>query len=483
MKNRIEKYIFITFMVLLFIFPISGCKKSSTTDINDNAEFLSALEQAGFSVNEVTIQPVNLFKLCEMGIIPDCYGNNANAPYMAVFVDEEDMPEYGTFNLDMNDALLVMGTTPPEVHYFSYRSYLSQAIDEKGYERKRNFQSETITPVGVNSPGASENPFMRLFSSLGDTINNLSINTEGENAPYNSKMMIISTANQSIDTLVRKTAVAGGYNEGIINTDVIPSQVLNMGHEASSDRYIFLHRVNDAMDQEALDAYLAEPPIKVYYLTMQNEIEENPFDVPDMRVRGNGKTEFALYPEMKELRSAILSKYGEAGYQEYELVTKPWLPESYDALQQQYNALGEIRDTAYLATETFKLPDDPDVFAIAYGVIHSETGKSAYSNISVYGTEKANGVAGLMDDKTKGSATEFLSGSENAGYFYVVKIARDCGNESYCIEVPADDEQPCYTAPLDKDVFVVFRAYLEPETMTGPNPVEMIYDQVILFEK
>ena len=457
--------------------------------IGDVDGFLTTLEADGFAIKEVELVKMDLFALCDKGYIPDCFGNNAGAPYMAVLMDEEDMPVFGTFRLRPDEALVVVGNTPPEMRYFSYRSYVSQRYDRSGLAREREYALSTEKPVSFGPADVSPEPgYMRVFTSLGDTINNLSIRTtatpngEGED-PFDSQMMIISTADAGIDSRIRAAAGLVGYPQEIINTDVLPSAVLKLGTGDTDDLLAFLHRMAAPVDQAALDEYMDNPPVRVFRLTPTEETALDPFQVPKMRVRGTGQTEMDLMPASEDLGQAILERYQAEGYTARELLTKPWLPETFESLQRSFNALGEVRDTAYLTSEAFALPDDPNVFAIAYGVDHTKTGKAAYSNVSVYGQQYVNGVAGDFTEAFAGSSQQYLPGHLQGDMLYAVKIARDCSGEQYCIEVPYDDERPCYTATLDGNVYVVFRSYLDPETMTGPNPVELILDRVIVFSR
>lgn len=54
-------------------------------------------------------------------------------------------------------------------------------------------------------------------------------------------------------------------------------------------------------------------------------------------------------------------------------------------MQEVIDVLGETRDTAYLRTDPFKLNDDPNEFAIIYGINHAATGKATYSNMGITG--------------------------------------------------------------------------------------------------
>lgn len=45
------------------------------------ADFTSTLEKMGYIVQEGRLQYLDVLKLCSLGIIEDCFGNHAGAPY------------------------------------------------------------------------------------------------------------------------------------------------------------------------------------------------------------------------------------------------------------------------------------------------------------------------------------------------------------------------------------------------------------------
>ena len=85
-------------LLLAMALPASAAHPADDESlIGDTDAFLAALEEDGFAVKEVRLVKMDLFALCEQGYIPDCYGNNSSAPYMAVLMDDEYMPVFGTF--------------------------------------------------------------------------------------------------------------------------------------------------------------------------------------------------------------------------------------------------------------------------------------------------------------------------------------------------------------------------------------------------
>ena len=81
-----------------------------------------------------------------------------------------------------------------------------------------------------------------------------------------------------------------------------------------------------------------------------------------------------------------------------------------------------------------------------------------------------------------GTANDWLEGkpeADKADKLYVWKLARNCGNDTHCTTVTSD----CARVNLDLELnlWIGWRAYLEPSTKVGPAYTEIVYDQAIVF--
>jgi hypothetical protein len=442
-------------------------------------EFLEYLEQAGFIVGKGYFGPANLLLVYEMGLVPSCYYNNASSPYMSCALPEapgQEVPNnikvhknkgmgmWGDYRLRQDEAIVFIGWTPPaEVEYFSYRSYLFNRY----------------------LPG--KKTFKDIFASLGDTLNNLTIAaTDKFPKPkpfYGSFTIIITTANQETYNLISAAAQKAKYPIEIINKDVIPLSLVNMGLDKECDTFIFANRIGPETkeNEKMLEHYRSTCPALVFRLTPRQENPPAPFEVPPLRVRGTGDTkELDLVPALKDLRKAIINKYKDFEATEFE--TRIWLGEGYDAIQRDIRVYGEDRDTVYLRSESsFLLNDDPREFLVIYGVNHAATNKATYSNFSIYGTSHLNGACGMTNHDFAGSADKYLPGCKEAKYLYVWKVARrrGCNGDENCLEVPFC--KGVWGIDLSEEAFVGFRAYLEKATKVGPLSTELLYDRVIKF--
>jgi hypothetical protein len=463
--------------------------------VGDIGAFRSALERDGFVVGQGASALFPVIEAYEAGLIKQCWGNDPTKPYLVCLVPPapgEQVPSYKfkigeflglkgvtiLFRMRPDEALVFVGRTPPECKYYSYCGYLM----EKFYGNESRV----------------------LFADLTDSLNQLTINTEGtpngsEGNSFDKNTVIVSTADRGIDKRVRAAAISAGYSPAIMNTYVIPSPILNMGLEDDSDTFNFFIRPSYFKDQQAGDAYIKNPPAAILRLTPKERVNVDPYSVPELRVRGIGKTEHSLMPVLSELRNAILARYGELEATDLEVCE--WIPEGYDAIQRGINVSGPTRDALYLwtggqlqfyppvpslmtgqaerAPKSFTLADDPNEFVVVYGVNHEAYGKAALSLFVVYGADIWNGVGGVGSHQYSGTAEEYLPGNPDAKYLYAYKIGRRCDGKN-CFKVPGPGLK-AHGIELDQPTAIAFRVYLEKATKVGPAKSEILWDRAIKF--
>ncbi|MCQ8893621.1 MAG: PEGA domain-containing protein [Methanolinea sp.] len=438
--------------------------------------FVRELQAEGFIVQQGKLEKFDVLAMYDAHVIPSCYGNNPSTPYLAYKLpaypglgqrggrvsDAPVKPENRGLWLDYfmepDEAIVYVGPTPPEVKYFSYRSYIGT----------RWFPDQ--------------NTYQRIFASLGDTINNVRIRTgivpgQTSTGPYNKPIMIITTADKGTNDRVKKAAVRAGYSTGMMNDDIIPSGLIRMGLGNTSDTITFVHRLAFFANETLGNDYVNSTPGYVFRLTPTISQAPQPYGVPRLIVRGTGDChELDLLKDQEALRDAIIARYGD-GMIVTENKTDIWVLEGYDSLQRETDSLGDNRDALYLRNGDYLLAMDD--FIIVYGVNHRASGKAIYTNVALYGTKALNGVVAVTDAEYEGTALSYLPGDPNAGLFYVWKFARNCNGEEGCTEVPT-----CCGGlgiPPDIPVRIGFRSYIEKETGIGPSFNEILYDGVIHF--
>jgi hypothetical protein len=488
------------YIILAILFAMligTGFAQNATTgDVN---AFKQALEKDGFTVQKGGLGYFDVIKLHDLGVIPSAYAANPTTKYLTYFVPPapgHKVPELFTkiartfgvssnlssfWNLGPDEAIVFVGRTPPECRYISYDHYI---VD-------RTYGNETRW----------------LFANLADTVNNLVINTEGTpnglaGNPFNQTTVVVTTADRGINQRIRAAALSAGYPSSIFNTQVLPSAMLNMGLENNSDTFAIILRPALFKDKQAGDDYINNTPATVFRITPNESAKLDPYNYPDLRVRGTGKTEFDLMDDLEELRSAILNKY--SGLNATELPVSQVVPVGSDGIQRGIDAIIPDNDACYLWTvnQTVSSPtppfpnlslyypfvrdsavtlgNDTNEFIIVYGVNHVATGKATYSNFVPYGADAWNGVGAVTDQDFNGTAEEYLPDNPNAKYLYVYKIARNCNGDPHCFEVPYG--VGAYGIDLDQPLFIFWRSYLEESTKTGPSYSEIVYDKAIKFD-
>jgi hypothetical protein len=491
---------------------------SNWNDGNDEnsgsiADFILTLEKIGYIVQEGRLQYLDILKLCSLGVIEDCFGNHAGAPYASYMLppspnqepskgqippkvyDPANPHNYppninylgpGTyFKLRPDEAIVMIGKTPPPAYYFGFRSYIgfAQNKTEKDY-------SDYIT-VGNEETGE----YHRLFNSLGDQVNNVNIWTENTpegtyGNPNSSSTIIITTADKGINNQMRDALRVAGFSWSIINNDNIPLGMANMGLEKGKDHFNFVMRAILFADPTVGKEYLTNLSdyVKVFRITPKNLVTNlQPWPIPDLKRRETSTTEFEVLPnarnEMTHLRNQIIKKYGNAEYNHVDLETDLWIIDGFVATVMDYDTIGDNRDAAYFRSETFQLTSDDD-FVILYGVNHEQTGKAIINNASFYGEELFNGVAvaQISAQFENSAAGYFPEGYDNGTFYYVCKFSRNEDGES--ITIPYSTGNPngkAYGIDNNKDAFIGYRLYVDKEALIGPAHMDVIWDRAILF--
>lgn len=427
--------------------------------------------------------------------IPSTWYNNVQ-PYLSII-----LPGFATdtlpwekvrraipvnYLLRQDEAVLVVGSTPPPMAYYSFQTMLFA---------RYNPASNSKDPA----TGGFYRPYEATVAYVGDTVNHLTVRTTGS-TPYNRPMVLISTGNRQTRERLQAAVRAAGYPDAAINTETLPAALIRFGYE-TGDQFLFTMRLaiaagGDQAFNEFEKSVEAGNVMKVFRVRPKSEFPADPLPAPVLRTRGTGQTEMDLYPTMEKLRQAILASFG-TGFNAQELDTffPDSIPEGYPAIQRgiaysgpgRDGSAGYGRDANYMASEWFDLAEND--FAIIYGLDHAATGKATYSSAAVYLDPKI--TAGVSDvnsgdfAKNPHTASAYLPGETGIDKFYVWKVARNCNGAPACLEArllrPEHIANCGSKIPADAPVRIGFRQYVEPATRVGPADAELLYDRVIVF--
>jgi hypothetical protein len=389
-----------------------------------------------------------------------CSGNNPSSPYARVrlppapgqTVPNPNADPDGTatsWRLRQDEAVVIVGRTPPSARYYGFTPYLSDRYD---------------ATIDARRP---------LFASLGDTWNQLVLTTAGP-TPFESPFAIIFTSNATTAQLTRLSLVRSGLSA--VNVVVLPAATTVLGLDDHADTFSFYLRIGVPDDAAAAAAWLANPPA-VYRVTPASELAPNPLAAPAIRPRGTGVVE-GLSSAVNALGLAIRSRVGGAAT----IATQNIDPAVFNGdvcIANKRFCAGDNRDALYGSSAgTFDL-DAPGRYVMVFGVDHAATGKASYSNATISYNANSLGVVAVDSTMMAGSAAVFLPNHPARDSLYAFALARDCSvaPTPFCITVPSDG---CPVLPIGAAANLTFRAYLEPATATGPAYGELVVDRALL---
>lgn len=429
--------------------------------------FTELLRHDGFEVSPGTASRWDTVDLYCSGTIESAW-YASNEPYLRVQVPRSAQEQQaGTpsvdFRLNPDEAIVLVGVTPPPAKYFSYTPYLGW----RTYPDGRKY----------------------AFATLGDGVNNATVNTIG-GKPFSAPVALIFTPDEGTDARVRSALRRAGYPTAIINTVVFPASMLRLGYDDAADELEIVLRNAIWQHDDEGEEYLENAPLQVFRVTPRpGSAVARPFDAPPLRIRGTGHSEMRLMNSLGQLRQHIIDKHQkqQPELEATDVVPRPMCVEGYDLIQRGAPMCGDNRDAFYVTAGFLSDVDSTDLtlddgeFLIIYGVNHVASGKATYMNVNVYADEVARlTVAHIDDRKFHGTANPYFPDPADpvADVMYVYKVSRNCQGEPQCLELST-----CGALTLDsKTLLGIFtRVYLEPATKVGPAMPEILYDRVLKF--
>jgi hypothetical protein len=460
---------YLALLCLCFVLVPCAFSQRAGQDTQALARFQNTLKQDGFDVHPGATAAINVVAAwCAGATIPGFAFEHAmysnNQPYLGLRVPKsarEPGQLTSIFQLGSEEAIVLIGLTPPPERYFGFYPFLKTKVK----------------PDGSSQP---------LWATLGDAVNNATVKTTGP-TPFNSPVVLIFTPDQGTDARVRAALQRAGYPPAIFNTVVFPASMLNLGHGDTADELIILVRNAMWQNQADGDSYIQNPPLHLFRVTPRTETIANPFPAPRLRVRGTGQTEMELMNKLGLLRQGIVA--ANPGLYAADIATRPNFYEGYDYIQRGIDPWGDARDAFFLtagylpefgSTDEVTLADDE--FLMVYGLNHVATGKATYHSVNVYSAKEGKVPIGNFDDsRFPDTATPYLQDDlAAANLMYAYKVSRNCGNQVNCVTLGIDNCSRLTIGP-NTVLGLIFRMYLEPATKVGAAMPEILYDRVIKF--
>lgn len=484
--------------MLLALVALCGLDAALAENAKDNANrFVEALSQT-CDVQEGHFEYMDTIALSSQGKLISCFGNNAGSGYLVPMIPPAEAPSAlydpsaenapanpyfspvgWTYKLRQDEAVVLVGTLPPVCKYYFLINYVfASAVKPGKTYTERSFFKFGSAESGVYHP---------VFASMRKPVNMNNIRYAGDSC-FGGQFAYIAAGNQDTAQAVRAALIGAGYDEKMINIAPFYADTLRMGLEKGADVFSILMRTSQLADEAAFDQWLTSlsETMSVYRVTPKTETSENAYANPTLTPRGIGMHEVQTLPQadkaLDTIRQNLIAQYA-GEYDDEERTARIAVPEGMTGYLNDENAQGDNRDTSYLMTDDFTLDSDED-FVVVYGVNHVSTGKATYANTVLYARPMLNGIVSLYDSMYADSASAYLPGAASNSY-YVMKLARTA-QDAYTASIPYSTDNPngrFYGADNGTQLFLAYRAYVEPETGVGPSYYEIVYDRAIIFHK
>jgi len=448
--------------------PASVDTSESTLEIQTPEERFRAIASAtGHLIGDGLLTFATYDGCCDLDA--DCLGNNPATPYGTyalplapgelppatdVFAPWGEIPAgyHRNHHFREDEALVMIGRTPPAVKYFGLRSYINHRIDPNTGEKRE------------------------LFASLGPSLNNLVVARDRGVAPdeiHDTEFIVVTTADRAMELQVTGWLEEAGFDLANVHYDRMTHQVARFGLHETADTFSVQWRMAVAEDVAAMDAFRTDPSATVLRITPPTELAAaEPHGWPDLPVGGSGQTELFLLGALIQLELAIGAHH--VGYEGD--VRAPTLANVNTLTCIPDCGIADIHDRFTAKGEFFKM--QADEYVVVFGPNHELTGKASYASFAFMNEANQYGFIDVDSEEMRGSASFYLPDHPLADQLYAYTVARSCvGHSEPCVEVPT----ACPYPDLDTRMKLTVRAYLEPATGSAPIAGEILLDRIGYF--
>lgn len=382
------------------------------------------------------------------------------------------------FQLDGDAVIALYGVTPPPITYYSF----------------------TMNEFSRHEPSSGR--YVETNSSIALSINNVNLRS-AEGRPFDAGFVLLVAAKRSAVLQAKTFFLRQGVPEHAINTLLIPHRFTRQSSDFPP-RLNLLTRLTyrTEMEKSVVDSYSQRTPAAMNALFFKGpgqagDVEDT--DLPKWEdLLRDDRSEYAgtTPAELELLNARVMQHYAARGFRVKNEgpdglrhidpdrdCRDLWSTCNYDAPDATYGGFyceTDVPGKAATRRCSGFMPGNDDR-AIVVGVNHHRFGQDqlmTYFNYSVTRLTDLQGVVTLADLDVAGSAAPFLPDLPNHADYFVLTVARDCGGEPFCMEVPYEDAPDAPGLPKFGAVEISVRLYLDKITGTAPNPQNFLPGRV-----
>lgn len=336
--------------------------------------------------------PLNL-DLCFKGVMT-CFGQNPASPYTgprwlshtnmdwvsagggvsSEIGDDVAENVLGTFTLADDQAVVVYGQTPPESVYYA------------------------LTPYVYTTPSCGSTV---VFATAADSTNNNDLRGDDGQA-FNQPFAVIYSSNLTLGAALRDVVLSTSSSDPRLNARPDPSRVIfvPIKRQAPGTTYVVVGRVAGFATDALRDQYLANTRMRISLLTGSAHFRDGPFQTTSVWKPRATQGDERLDPGEDALKTATANVARALTKADYVRDWTPVASELYlsgigydngdDCLRACAECRGDNRDTVYRLVNFGEVGLNEVLLVV--GVNHNRTGKSTYTNFTVYDADQELGL-------------------------------------------------------------------------------------------
>lgn len=468
-----------------------------------------------------------------------CYFQNPDAPYgLMLFPLHEgeiadkyygfpiiDNDNYtGTWHMRKNEAIILLGITPPDCKYFSFSNYLYSRHFPEDWKPDPGYMDQQYF---LNCPDGNKADRCEIFASLDDSIN-LDRGLNLDDKIFNTSFALILAQSQEATEYAIQGLIETGVDKNLISNYSFPASELNLGVETNDDTFMTVMRTAFYNNLSEADNYFSKKPFRVLRMELKNDDVTlyNRQKLVDRNINYDDATKANItLKQMKDvIKNVVVSVIKNVtGIKNLNNLFDSWYlqvtetisgaPDNgFECINKGRMCLADCRDTLYpFSTKIYrdaqiceklnvscygvangKLTEDESDVILTVGVNHALTGISSYSSMSIYDATYLWGVYTAGDTELEDTVWKYINKddyndhiSQNAlPYIYVYEIRRNCKDITNCIQVPSKPTTDVKAViPLNDPVVITERMYNNPKTHVGPPPESIILPVTIHLMK
>lgn len=488
-KNRV-----ILPALLMSLTATTGYSSTNGMTLNEKVQsFQDNLEKSGY---EVLRGNWNLFTIddCKYSVATfgNCFGNNPAAPYIIPTVplwDDEYVDHYlkdsigptqgdtwWTYRLDEREAVIVLGTLPPEGSYFGFQTY---AFTRQGQINTNDEIYRTITDDFMKSIlfSTSPNPSrVMVFASLGDGENDVTIKKKSGSIWEQERYFIVTPDKVMEQKMKQALLEAGVFDKKHILTEPISTDVARVGLGSSADDFMTIIRYSMPHDEVLGERWRRTIPLAIFRVREKKPSHKaKPYPAP-VREPRKARSELYLQDDLDNLIKEVKQEWGQPEVVDTKsqslLLWVDLIGEH--CLKRPMNCLGDNSDADYQVSRTVTLDED-NIVAVA-GTLGTATRNANYVSLSVNWIPPLIGVLNRSNDDLAGSAGSYADRVDNTDKLYLQYFARDCSGIPHCTEISEA------IVPHGEKIKIIQRNYVVPGTARGADPTKLVNPSIFVLK-